>query len=58
MTKPAKAKADPKQTKVRIRKIREGLAKLYPDAHCALHHANPLELLIATILSAMHRRAR
>jgi endonuclease-3 len=24
----------------------------YPDAHCALNHANPLELLIATILSA------
>jgi endonuclease-3 len=28
------------------------LAKLYPDAHCALHHDNPLQLLIATILSA------
>ncbi len=28
------------------------LRKAYPDAHCALHHANPLELLIATILSA------
>lgn len=25
---------------------------LYPDAHCELHHDNPLELLIATILSA------
>ena len=28
------------------------LAKLYPDAKCALHHDNPLQLLIATILSA------
>lgn len=32
--------------------IRQALAKLYPDAHCALHYANPLELLVATILSA------
>lgn len=38
--------------KRRATKIREGLAKLYPDAHCALHHNNALELLIATILSA------
>jgi endonuclease-3 len=28
------------------------LARLYPDAHCALHYRNPLQLLIATILSA------
>lgn len=28
------------------------LKKLYPDAHCALIHKNPFELLIATILSA------
>jgi endonuclease-3 len=28
------------------------LAKQYPDAHCALHYETPLELLIATILSA------
>ncbi|MDH3529688.1 MAG: endonuclease III [Acidobacteriota bacterium] len=28
------------------------LKKLYPDAHCALNHTNPFELLIATILSA------
>ena len=25
---------------------------MYPNAHCALHYSNPLELLIATILSA------
>jgi endonuclease-3 len=28
------------------------LAALYPDAHCELDFSNPLELLIATILSA------
>src|SRR5580704_13538269 len=38
--------------KQRVRKILKGLARLYPDAHCALHHDNPLQLLIATILSA------
>src|SRR6476620_6347134 len=36
----------------RARAISKGLAKLYPDAHCALHFENPLQLLIATILSA------
>ena len=30
----------------------EGLAELYPDAHCALTHSNAYELLCATILSA------
>ncbi len=29
-----------------------GLKKLYPEAECALHFRSPLELLIATILSA------
>ena len=28
------------------------MAKLYPDAHCALDFRTPLELLVATILSA------
>jgi len=28
------------------------LMQAYPDAHCELNHTNPLELLIATILSA------
>jgi endonuclease-3 len=36
----------------RARKIVRELAQLYPDAHCALHYENPLQLLIATILSA------
>ena len=38
--------------KARTRKILRVLARLYPDAHCALDFRNPLELLIATILSA------
>jgi endonuclease-3 len=38
--------------KQRVRRILGVLARLYPDAHCALHHDNPLQLLIATILSA------
>src|SRR5215470_13646767 len=37
---------------VRVRKIINGLKKAYPDAHCELNHSSPLELLIATILSA------
>ena len=36
----------------RLKKIIAGLKKAYPDAHCELNHSNPLELLIATILSA------
>jgi endonuclease-3 len=36
----------------RIKAILPILKKTYPDARIALHYANPLELLIATILSA------
>jgi endonuclease-3 len=36
----------------RAKKIIAVLEKTYPDAHCELVHQNPLELLIATILSA------
>src|SRR3954454_23539565 len=42
----------PSDAQARARAISKGLAKLYPDAHCALHFENPLQLLIATILSA------
>jgi len=38
--------------KERAKRLQRGLAKLYPDAHCALNHENALQLLIATILSA------
>ena len=33
----------------------EKLRRLYPDAHCELDFTNPLELLVATILSANAR---
>src|SRR6187455_2370734 len=36
----------------RTKAILAGLQKAYPDAHCELNFSNPLELLIATILSA------
>ena len=36
----------------RARRIVQGLQRTYPDAHCELDYTNPLELLIATILSA------
>ena len=36
----------------RLKKIIAGFQKTYPDAHCELTYANPLELLVATILSA------
>lgn len=36
----------------RTRQIIAGLQQTYPDAHCELNFSNPLELLIATILSA------
>jgi len=36
----------------RAKKIIAVLNKTYPDAHCELVHQNPLELLVATILSA------
>ncbi len=32
--------------------LAEALASLYPQAHCELDYRNPLELLVATILSA------
>jgi len=38
--------------KDRTRKIIARLKKAYPDAKCSLNHSSPLELLIATILSA------
>jgi endonuclease-3 len=38
--------------RARARRISDCLAELYPDAHCELHFSNPLQLLVATILSA------
>ncbi len=42
----------------RVRRILPVLKKTYPDATIALHFSNPLELLIATILSAQCTDAR
>lgn len=38
--------------KRRARRIQAVLGETYPDAHCELDFANPLQLLVATILSA------
>src|SRR5262245_19951625 len=42
----------PTDMRRRALQIVRGLARLYPDAACALHYETPLQLLIATILSA------
>jgi endonuclease-3 len=36
----------------RAREIVKALSRTYPQAHCELDHSTPLELLVATILSA------
>ena len=38
--------------RARTLQIIDGLRRTYPDAHCELNFTNPLELLIATVLSA------
>lgn len=38
--------------KKRTAEVIKRLKKSYPDAHCALEHSDPFELLVATILSA------
>src|SRR5438270_1787150 len=40
------------QCQGRAKEIIKLLKRAHPDAHCALNHSNPFELLIATILSA------
>ncbi len=40
------------QLRARAKKVFERLSKAYPDAECSLEHGDPLELLVATILSA------
>lgn len=42
----------------RVAQLSKILRETYPDAHCELNHSNPLELLIATILSAQCTDAR
>jgi endonuclease-3 len=41
-----------KSKQERATRIVSTLAEVYPDAHCELNYTSPLELLIATILSA------
>ena len=42
----------PEQKSRRARQILRRLGEAYPDAHCALDFKSPLELLVATVLSA------
>ena len=52
MAKRKKIKVDTKEAGQRVKNIWTILKKTYPDANIALRFVNPLELLIATILSA------
>lgn len=57
MTKATPPKLVPKpknaaERKARVAKILKLLDEMYPEATCALHHHDPWELLVATILSA------
>jgi len=49
---PAKTSRKVQEKAQRTRKILAALKKAYPAAHCSLDHHTPLELLVATILSA------
>ncbi|MEO1236807.1 MAG: endonuclease III, partial [Planctomycetota bacterium] len=42
----------PEPERRRAARIYQKLQAKYPDAHCALIHSNPFELLVATILSS------
>lgn len=55
--KPVKTRRNPLAPE-RISALLERLAQAYPNAECALHHRNPWELLVATILSAQCTDAR
>lgn len=52
MAKKTRLKVDKAEAAERVRKIWPILKKMYPDAKTVLKFSNPLELLIATILSA------
>ncbi len=55
MPRPQQPSGDPK---VQARQVVRALKRLYPQATCALVHANPFQLLVATILSAQCTDAR
>jgi endonuclease-3 len=48
----AAARRAPSGARTRALEVVERLKREYPDAHTALEHRNPFELLVATILSA------
>ncbi|HEY6224919.1 MAG TPA: endonuclease III [Gemmatimonadales bacterium] len=48
----------PREQRRRTRSIIARLKREFPDAKCALDHTSPLELLVATILSAQSTDAR
>lgn len=45
-------------TKAKLTELQERLRTAYPDARCALDHADPFRLVVATILSAQCTDAR
>jgi endonuclease III len=49
---PKKPKETFEDRKRRASAVLRGLKRAYPEAHCALDYRSPLELLVATILSA------
>ena len=51
---PAKkrAKETLEEKRARAAEVLRRLARAYPDARCSLDYASPLQLLVATILSA------
>ncbi len=57
-SKKVKVKGDKAEAAERVKKIFPILNEIYPDAKTALKFTNPLELLIATILSAQCTDAR
>jgi endonuclease III len=50
--KPTRAQESPVALTRRARKMYRTLHERYPDAHCELDFSSPLELLVATVLSA------
>ncbi len=45
-------------TKAKLNELQDRLRSAYPDARCALDHADPYQLVVATILSAQCTDAR
>ena len=58
VTMPRPVEETPLAKKRRARTINRELGRIYPDAHCELDFSSPLELAVATILSAQCTDAR